>query len=185
MNVVYAFVNEDVPAEYIQFPNATVQFYDVLQVLCRSVIQVISNLRKKTSQVQMGSNLAASPFKCEGVQILLLPPFLKKFYSVKRSCKEREFGFPANGGNRPWGPVLYNFQKVAQYNQQLLRGNKEILKQLACLEAFKQLHDGKALSASLVPDVVLEESLGLAKRSGEEKKRFVCKNPKPSDKFKK
>lgn len=36
---VYAFVNEDVPAEYIQFPNATVQFYDVLQVLCRSVIQ--------------------------------------------------------------------------------------------------------------------------------------------------
>lgn len=45
---------------------------------------------------------------------------------------------------RPWGPVLYNFQKVAQYNQQPLRGNKEILKQLACLEAFKQLHDGKA-----------------------------------------
>ena len=35
------------------------------------------------------------------------------------------------------------------------------MKQLACLEAFKQLHDAKALTASLVPDVVLEESLGL------------------------
>lgn len=61
---VYAFVNEDVPAEYIQFPNATVQFYDVLQVLCRSVIQGISNLRKKVCTFSL---ISLEKLKCRRI----------------------------------------------------------------------------------------------------------------------
>ena len=38
-------------------------------------------------------------------------------------------------------------------------GDKKILKQLACLEACKKLHAMKALTDSLVPDIVAEESL--------------------------
>ena len=40
-----------------------------------------------------------------------------------------------------------------------VRGNRKILKNYACLEACKKLHELGALTDSLVPDIVMEERL--------------------------
>lgn len=45
-----------------------------------------------------------------------------------------------------------------------VKGNRRILKHLACLEACKKLHEKGALTDSLVPDIVVEE--GLSKEIG-------------------
>jgi len=39
-----------------------------------------------------------------------------------------------------------------------VEGDKKILKNIACLEACKQLHKIGALSDNLVPDIVMEEA---------------------------
>lgn len=50
-------------------------------------------------------------------------------------------------------------------------GKAKILKQIACLEGCKQLHQIGALTDKLVPDMVLEE---------EEKAKELCNLPIPS-----
>lgn len=51
-----------------------------------------------------------------------------------------------------------NFPKSCPIQTVSVEGNIKMLKQLACLEACKQLHQIGALTDNLVPDIVVEEA---------------------------
>ena len=61
--------------------------------------------------------------------------------------------------NEATGSCTLQFPNSCPIQSVTVRGAKKILKQLACLEACKKLHEVKALTDSLVPDIVIEESL--------------------------
>lgn len=55
------------------------------------------------------------------------------------------------------GTCTLQFPNSCPIQSVTVEGNKKILKQLACLEACKKLHQMKALTDKLVPDIVVEE----------------------------